>query len=429
MITGRKYFSSNASVASFFIVVAITNPDVAVHHGASTFLIPADTPGLKVEANHHLVGADPHEPGHSLVHYDDVRVPSSALLGEPGQGFLILQTRLAGGRLHHAMRSIGMAQRAVEMMARRAKSRFTQGTLLADKQLVQEFVADSYTELTPFRLTVLHAAWLIDSGDEHGARAEIATCKILASQVLKSIALRAIQVHGALGLTDQLPLVNVLLGGIALGLADGPTEAHKVNLARMLLKDVEAESAEWPSEMLDVRREAARAKYGAALVDRALASSRVTAAVERALDDRQREATEEVERILAAAVRVMERVAPEPPRVSDIVAEAGSSNKAFYRYFAGKDDVILAVMERGVAIVVSYLQHQMTKERTPDGQVRRWIEGALAQVADPHLISMSRAAAGQVSATTDWRAADDEIMRPMRDLLTEPDCGVGQQGH
>ncbi len=161
------------------------------------------------------------------------------------------------------------------------------------------------------------------------------------------------------------------------------------------------------------------------LSDRALASSRVTAAVERALDDRHREATEEVERILAAAVRVMERVAPEPPRVSDIVAEAGSSNKAFYRYFAGKDDVILAVMERGVGIVVSYLQHQMTKEGTPAGQVRRWIEGALAQVADPHLISMSRAAAGQVSATTDWRAADDAIMRPMRELLVEPIAALG----
>src|SRR6202046_5779224 len=136
--------------------------------------------------------------------------------------------------------------------------------------------------------------------------------------------------------------------------------------------------------------------------------SRVTAAVERALDDRQREATEEVERILAAAVRVMERVAPEPPRVSDIVAEAGSSNKAFYRYFAGKDDVILAVMERGVAIVVSYLQHQMTKESTPPGQLRRWIEGGVGQEADPHLISMSRAAAGQVSAATDWRGGGEE---------------------
>lgn len=157
------------------------------------------------------------------------------------------------------------------------------------------------------------------------------------------------------------------------------------------------------------------------------AGTRVTAAVERALDDRQREATEEVERILAAAVRVMERVAPEAPRVSDIVAEAGSSNKAFYRYFAGKDDVILAVMERGVAIVVSYLQHQMSKQRTPTGQVRRWIEGALAQVADPHLISMSRAAAGQMSATADWRAADDAVLRPMRELLTEPIAALGSK--
>ena len=153
-------------------------------------------------------------------------------------------------------------------------------------------------------------------------------------------------------------------------------------------------------------------------------NSRVTAAVERALDDRQREATEEVERILAAAVRVMERVAPEPPRVSDIVAEAGSSNKAFYRYFAGKDDLILAVMERGVAIVVSYLHHQMAKEARPEDQVVRWIEGALAQVADPHLISISRAAAGQISAGP-IGGRDQEMMRPLRDLLIEPVAALG----
>ena len=156
-------------------------------------------------------------------------------------------------------------------------------------------------------------------------------------------------------------------------------------------------------------------------------SSRVSAAVERALDDRQREATEEVERILAAAVRVMQRVAPEPPRVSDIVAEAGSSNKAFYRYFAGKDDLILAVMERGVAIVVSYLQHQMAKESRPADKIASWIEGLLAQVADPHLISMSRATAGQMSASANWRSPGDEIMRPLRDLLTEPVTALGSK--
>ena len=241
VINGRKYFSSNASVASFFIVVAITDPDVPVHRGASTFLIPAGTPGLNIEATHHLVGSLPHEAGHSLIHYDNVRVPASSMLGEPGHGFEILQARLAGGRIHHAMRSIGVAQRALDMMARRAKSRFTQGSPLADKQLVQAFVADSYAELLQFRLTVLHAAWLIDTAGEHAARKEIGVCKILASQVLKSIGLRAIQVHGAMGMTEQMPLVNVLLGGVALGLADGPTEAHKVNLARMFLKDYEAE--------------------------------------------------------------------------------------------------------------------------------------------------------------------------------------------
>jgi AcrR family transcriptional regulator len=152
---------------------------------------------------------------------------------------------------------------------------------------------------------------------------------------------------------------------------------------------------------------------------------RVAAAVERALDDRHRGATEEVERILAAAVRVMEREAPEPPRVSDIVAEAGSSNKAFYRYFAGKDDLILAVMERGVAIVVSYLEHQMAKESESAEQIARWIEGTLAQVADPHLISMSRAAAGQLSTGAELRPAGDEIIGPLRDLLIEPVAALG----
>lgn len=151
-------------------------------------------------------------------------------------------------------------------------------------------------------------------------------------------------------------------------------------------------------------------------------SDRVTAAVERALDDRQREATEEVERILAAAVRVMERVAPEPPRVSDIVAEAGSSNKAFYRYFAGKDELILAVMERGVAIVVSYLQHQMAKHSHPRDRVACWIEGTVAQVADPQLSSMSSAAARQMS---NGLVADQEMLRPLRDLLVEPVTALG----
>ncbi|BBZ68086.1 acyl-CoA dehydrogenase [Mycolicibacterium insubricum] len=267
VLNGVKYFSSNATVASFFIVVAITDAEVPVHRGASTFLIPAGTPGVEIVATHQLAGSLPHEAGHSLIRYEDVRLPASAMLGEPGHGFEILQARLAGGRIHHAMRSIGVAQRALDMMAHRAKSRYTQGSSLADKQLVQAFIADSYAELLQFRLTVLHTAWLIDTAGEHAARKEIGVCKILASSVLKSIGLRAIQVHGAMGLTDQLPLTTVVLGGIALGLADGPTEAHKVNLAKMILRGYQPEDPEWPSEFLERRVEAARLKYQGRLTE------------------------------------------------------------------------------------------------------------------------------------------------------------------
>ena len=153
-------------------------------------------------------------------------------------------------------------------------------------------------------------------------------------------------------------------------------------------------------------------------------SNRVSAAVDRALDERHREASDEVERILAAAIRVMERVTPFALRVDDIVAEAGSSKKAFYKYFAGKDDLLLAIMERGVAIIVSYLEHQMAKETQPREKIARWIEGTMAQVADPQLISMSRAALNQMSTTAQTGPAD-AIMAPMRDLLIEPATALG----
>jgi alkylation response protein AidB-like acyl-CoA dehydrogenase len=172
-------------------------------------MVPAYTPGLTVEATHHLVGALPWEAGHLLVRYDGVRVSAGCSASEhrdsrsrnPGS---------PGAGLHRSMRAIGVAQRAIEMMATPAKSRFTQGGSPADKQLVQAFIADSYAELMPFRLAVLHAAWLIDTAGEHAARAEIAACKILAARVVQSTALWAIQVHGALGITDQMPLTGML---------------------------------------------------------------------------------------------------------------------------------------------------------------------------------------------------------------------------
>ena len=154
-------------------------------------------------------------------------------------------------------------------------------------------------------------------------------------------------------------------------------------------------------------------------------TDRAAAAVVRALDDRRREATEEVEGILAATMRVMQRVSPEAPRVSDIIAEAGVSNKAFYRYFAGKDDLMLAAMERGVALVVSYLEHRMAKEKTPQDKVARWIRGALAQVVDPELTAMSRALVIQLTGPDKSRVAQEEIVGRMRELLIDP---IGQLG-
>ncbi len=134
--------------------------------------------------------------------------------------------------------------------------------MLADKQLVQAAIADSYTELMPFRLAVLHAAWLIDERGEHAARTDIGALKVLTPKVLQSITLRAIQIHGGLGATEQLPLVDMLMTGIALGLADGTTDVHKMNLARGLLKGYKADDPMWPSQFLGRKIEAAQIKYG-----------------------------------------------------------------------------------------------------------------------------------------------------------------------
>ncbi len=152
-------------------------------------------------------------------------------------------------------------------------------------------------------------------------------------------------------------------------------------------------------------------------------NSRAAMAVDRALDGRHREATGEVERILSAAVAVMQRVAPEAPRVSDIVAEAGSSKKTFYRYFAGKDELLLAVMERGIDIVASYLEHQMDKATDPADKIARWVSGALAQVSDPHLLSMSRAVVEQMTRTEPV----DGIVASLRELLVSPIAAVGSR--
>jgi len=262
VINGWKYFSSNAPTASFFIVMAVTNPDVSPYQGMSMFLVPADTPGLRIERRVGLFGEPLNRGMHGLVHYDNVRVPADALLGGEGQAFVIAQTRLGGGRIHHAMRTIGLAKKALDMMCERALSRETQGSLLAEKQFVQGYIADSYAQLQQFRLFVLYTAWQIDRyKDYKRVRKDIAAVKAVLPSVLRDIAWRSMHVHGALGTSNEMPLFGMILAAAALGIADGPTEVHKVTVARQVLREYKPADGIWPSAWIPARLEAARAKY------------------------------------------------------------------------------------------------------------------------------------------------------------------------
>jgi len=261
VIDGWKFFSSNASTASFLIVMVVTDPEVSAYQGMSMFLVPTDTPGVEIVRNLGL-GQEPEGEGsHALIHYDEVRVPSEALLGGEGQAFAIAQTRLGGGRIHHAMRTIGMATKAMDMMCERVLSREVSGGLLAEKQFVQGYIADSYAQLTQFRLLVLHTAWAIDKYDDYKkVRKDIATVKVVMPTVLHDIVWRAMQVHGALGVSNEMPFPGMLLAASVMGLADGPTEVHKVTVARQVLRDHRPSDDLWPTQHIPKLREAARSK-------------------------------------------------------------------------------------------------------------------------------------------------------------------------
>src|SRR4029453_1354888 len=196
VINGWKFFSSNAKTASFLIGMVGTNPDRSPYQGMSMFLVPTDTPGVNIVRNVGLYGERMNEGSHALIHYEDVRVPESALLGGEGQAFVIAQTRLGGGRIHHAMRTIGLAQKAFDIMCERALIRETAGSLLADKQFVQGYIADSYAQLKQFRLFVLYTPWEIDKNNHtKRGRKDIAVAKVVMPTVLHDIAWRAMQVH------------------------------------------------------------------------------------------------------------------------------------------------------------------------------------------------------------------------------------------
>jgi acyl-CoA dehydrogenase len=235
VINGHKWFTSGAIGASVAIVMAVSDPDAASHLRASMLLVPIDTPGFNlirpVPVMGHAGGS-----GHCEIRYEDCRVPAANLLGPQGAGFLIAQARLGPGRIHHCMRAIGMAERALEMMCRRANTRVAFGSPLGEKQFVQDFIATSRIEIDQARLLTLYAAWKMDTVGKKEARQEISMIKVVAANVVMQVLDRAIQVHGALGVSDDTPLANFWRNSRMLRLADGPDEVHKQVIARRELK-------------------------------------------------------------------------------------------------------------------------------------------------------------------------------------------------
>lgn len=272
VIEGEKWFSSNARYAAFLIVMAVTDPDAKPHERMSMFVVPAETPGIEIKRNvSTMAERDELDEGiHGYLSYHRVRVPLDAMLGGPGEGFKVAQARLGGGRVHHAMRTVGKCNRALEMMLERAVSRRTQGERLADKQAVQAMIADSHIELQQYRLLVLNTAWVIDNRPHGAARTQIAMCKVAMAKVYHDIVQRAVQIHGSLGTTHETPLADMWMGVPSLALADGPTEVHKVTVTRQLLKNTEPAPGLFPTEHLPTKREAARRRYADVLKEHAL---------------------------------------------------------------------------------------------------------------------------------------------------------------
>ena len=238
VIDGHKWFSSGADGAAFGIVMAVTDPDAPPHARASQIVVPADTPGVEVVRPIPVLGhAGRGWSTHCEVWYRDVRVPVGNTLGAPGDGFRIAQKRLGPGRIHHVMRWLGQMQRAFELLCSYSLEREAFGSRLADKQTVQNWIADSAAGIQASRLMTLDAARKIDEGDE--ARVEVSLIKFFAAEVLHDVIDRAIQVHGARGLTDETPLAEMYSNARAARIYDGPDEVHRMVVSRRILASFE----------------------------------------------------------------------------------------------------------------------------------------------------------------------------------------------
>jgi acyl-CoA dehydrogenase len=272
VINGHKWFSSNASIADFLIVMVKTGDHETPYRNYSMVIVPTSAPGVNILRDVPTMGEPDHrtgEPGgHAEIVYDNVRVPFDNIVGGEeglGQGFALAQKRLGPGRIHHAMRWLGQSQRAFDMLCERALTRYTHGSLLAEKQMVQDWIAESYAEMQAARLLTLQAAWKMDQLHAAGrhysdARVEIGVIKFWGAKVLYNVIDRAIQIHGSLGYTTDLPLESMYRAARAARIYDGPDEVHKVTVARQILKRYRASDP--PLEHLPTRRSAAVEKFG-----------------------------------------------------------------------------------------------------------------------------------------------------------------------
>jgi acyl-CoA dehydrogenase len=272
VINGEKWFTSNAKWSDFMIMVVVTEPDNPPYQRASMLIVPTDTPGIETVRDVGLAFEREGEGSEGYLRLVDARVPRENLLGERGQAFVVAQTRLGGGRIHHAMRTVGLVQRAFDMMCERAISRETQGEVLARKQMVQEMIADSWIEMEQFRLFVLRTAWRIDRyKDYKRVRADISAVKAAMPKVLNNVASRALQIHGSLGVTNEMPFVSMILNALVMGLGDGPTEVHKVTVARQLTSRYTPSPDVFQSQHIPRLRAEARERYADVLAQHAAA--------------------------------------------------------------------------------------------------------------------------------------------------------------
>lgn len=268
VINGEKWFSTNARYSKVLVLYAVTDPDAKdPYRRTSIFLVPTDTPGVEIIRNVG-VGAGGEIGGgtEGYVRYTDVRLPYDSLLGERGAAFVIAQVRLGGGRVHHAMRTVGACRHALELMCQRAVSRTTRDGRLSDLQMVQEQIADSWIAVESFRLLVLRTAWLIDKHkDYQKVRKDIAAIKVAMPKVYHDVATKAAHLHGALGVSNEMPFMRMVTSSLVMGIADGPTEVHKVTLARQILKDYQPDNDLFPSYHIPKLQDEARKRFATEL--------------------------------------------------------------------------------------------------------------------------------------------------------------------